>query len=149
MAQLKLYFDMDGTIADLYGTEKWLERLLAETSGLFENLKPLYELELLKEYIKNCDVEVITWTPKDTSEEYTQQVAREKELWLKKHFDFPIHALPYGTNKATVIDKMTANHVLVDDNQEVREMWKSCGGSVVDATKNIEEVLSLLSMAYL
>ena len=43
----KILFDLDGTVADLYGTENWLELLLNETKGLFRNLKVMTNTEII------------------------------------------------------------------------------------------------------
>jgi len=37
----EINFDMDGTIADLYGCENWLEDILAERVNPYERAKPL------------------------------------------------------------------------------------------------------------
>lgn len=40
----KIYFDMDGTIANLYGEENWLDNLQNEREGSFINLQPLVDI---------------------------------------------------------------------------------------------------------
>ncbi len=145
MEKITLYFDMDGTIADLYGKEHWLESLLAEKPNLFATLEPMYDLKELKALIADFDVKIVTWTPKEVSEDYKNIVALEKMLWLKNNdFEFHTIALEYGTNKANVVKSMNRNHILVDDNNEGREMWKQKGGRVSNANHNIIEQLSLL-----
>ena len=48
-----IYFDMDGTIANLYGVDNWLPKLRAESTSPYSEAMPLvdtYEMEhLLKE----------------------------------------------------------------------------------------------------
>ena len=42
-----IYFDMDGTIADLYGVSGWLADLEAENVRPYAEAKPLINLALL------------------------------------------------------------------------------------------------------
>ena len=128
----KIFFDMDGTIADLYGTENWLEDLLSEKENLFKNLKPLFEIEELKSTInylvdKGFEIGVITWTPKNVSQEYIKIVEKEKKEWVSQHLPMikEIHCLNYGTPKQKAEYKKAKLEILVDDNEEVLEMWQT------------------------
>ena len=38
-------FDMDGTIADLYGVQNWLEMLQAENPQPYRQAKPLLDIK--------------------------------------------------------------------------------------------------------
>ena len=42
---ITINFDMDGTIADLYGVENWLEYLIAENTFPYANARPLLHLQ--------------------------------------------------------------------------------------------------------
>ena len=41
-----IYFDMDGTIADLYGVENWLEYLRAENPAPYRAAAPMLDMEI-------------------------------------------------------------------------------------------------------
>ena len=43
----EIWFDMDGTIADLYGVENWLEMLRNEDATPYRNARPLVRLNVL------------------------------------------------------------------------------------------------------
>ena len=78
-----IYFDMDGTIADLYGEKNWLDSLMNEKKGLFYNLPVMHDKQELVTVINNLidngyNVSVITWTPKNVSDKYIEIVADEK-----------------------------------------------------------------------
>ena len=125
-----IYFDMDGTIADLYQANDWLERLLAEEEGLFLDLEPMHDKEELTEILNrlkdsNYGLEVITWTPKDVSREYVKTVEQEKRAWMKRHFPMieKIICLEYGTPKQEGLKTRENQQILVDDNLEVVGMW--------------------------
>ena len=44
---ITINFDMDGTIADLYGVENWLDYLIAENTRPYAIAKPLVNLSAL------------------------------------------------------------------------------------------------------
>ena len=51
MKRKTVYLDMDGTIADLYGINNWLERLRNEDHTIFEECEPfISESDLMKYY---------------------------------------------------------------------------------------------------
>ncbi len=128
----KIYFDMDGTVADLYGTDGWLEKIRSEESGLFENLEPMYDmlkieclcLDMIEQ---GTSINVITWTPMFASSEYIAQVAEEKRKWLAQYMPYvsEIHILEYGTPKQFAPTKKAKEMILIDDNKEVCEMWNT------------------------
>ena len=44
---MKIWFDMDGTIADLYGVKNWLDRLRAYDPKPYEEAEPLCSMKAL------------------------------------------------------------------------------------------------------
>ena len=46
-----IVFDMDGTIADLYGVEGWLDMLRAEDATPYRQAKPIYDMDMLNDLI--------------------------------------------------------------------------------------------------
>lgn len=144
-----LVFDMDGTIADLYGVDGWLEMLRAEDATPYAIAKPLYNmmvlntiLELLK--AQGWKIVVTTWLAKGSSKTYDKKVREAKLNWLEQ-VKFPydeIHLVKYGTTKANCTRRLGGFQILVDDNEQVRQGWTL--GSVIDARKNILESLIAL-----
>ncbi len=149
MKKLTLAFDMDGTIADLYGREHWLHDLKTGKKGLFANLETMVNMTELTRLCEGFEVIVITWLPMTTDlrlknisvEEYKLQVAKEKIQWIEKHFPIAttIHPLDYGVNKADVLGDSVRTHILVDDNKDVRAMFEEEGGITIDAQADILE----------
>lgn len=128
----KIFFDMDGTIADLYNEENWLSRLQNEQKGLFRNLKPMHDKDKLTKIFNDLvelgfEIEVITWTPKNVSQDYIKIVEQEKKEWIQEHFPIikNIHCLNYGVPKQKAKYKKAKLEILVDDNLEVIEMWNT------------------------
>ena len=125
MKKTIVYLDMDGTIADLYGMKNWLEKLENEVKGLFLGCEPLVSEEEL-EYIfpsETYELRICSMTPKDATEEYCQVVIEEKNIWLDKYFPSITHRvyMKYGNNKNL---RNSRNHILVDDNETIRNTFK-------------------------
>jgi len=144
-----LVFDMDGTIADLYGVKNWLFDLESENTRPYEIASPLYEVEELNNLLnmakaRGWKVVVTTWLAKGGSKEYNKAVTKAKKDWLKK-YDFPydeIHCVKYGTTKASCTRKAGGFQILIDDNKKVRRGWKL--GTTIDASKDIRPFLKSL-----
>ena len=137
-----LVFDMDGTIADLYGVNGWLEMLRNEDALPYEIAKPLYDMDIMRELLNilkkmGYKIAVTTWLAKESSADYDEKVKKAKLDWLKK-YNFPydeIHLVSYRTLKETGTREKADFQILFDDNKEVRESWTL--GETFDANENI------------
>ena len=138
-----IYFDMDGTIADLYGVSGWLADLEAENVRPYAEAKPLLNLSLLARYIhkvqaKGYTVGVISWLSKTGSPAYNEAVTAAKREWLAKHLPSvewdEIHIVKYGTPKSTC---RTCPGILFDDEQRNLDEWGA--GAVI--ASNLLEIL--------
>ena len=137
-----IFFDMDGTIADLYGVENWLDYLIASDALPYEIAKPLIRLNALARILNRLQkqgykVGVISWLAKNSNTAYDEKVIRAKKEWLKKHlasvnFD-EIHIVKYGTPKQTFAK--TENDILFDDEEKNRNDWT---GKAFDVNEIIE-----------
>ena len=141
-----LVFDMDGTIADLYGVEGWLDNLRAEETRPYEIAKPMYDMLALNAILDmfkaiGWKIVVTTWLAKGSTKEYDDKVRKAKVEWLAR-YDFPfdeIHLVKYGTTKADCTRKKGGFQVLVDDNEKIRKGWTL--GDTINANENILEKL--------
>lgn len=126
---MKIFFDMDGTIADLYGVENWLPKLRASDSSPYTEAKPMLHFStlarLLNKVQKNgIEIGIISWTSMGGSATYNQEVSEAKRKWLKKHLPSvrfnEIHIVPYGYPK----ELFAVNcDILFDDSESVRNEW--------------------------
>lgn len=142
-----IYFDMDGTIANLYGVEGWLEKLRAENPAPYEKAAPLLKLNQLAKILNNLQrkgwsIGIISWLSKNSSKNYDLEVTKAKIKWLKSHltsvnFD-EIKIVPYGTPKENSVK--FPKGILFDDEERNRKNWK---GKAFDE-KNILEILKTL-----
>ena len=145
-----IVFDMDGTIADLYGVENWLTDLRNENTRPYEQARPLYDMREMKkvlEQLKNNGWEIVvtTWLAKDGSKEYNKRTAYAKKEWLAK-YDFPydeVHCVKYGTTKANCTRNKADFQILIDDNKKVRDGWTL--GTTVNAKYDIMKFLKALA----
>lgn len=127
---MKIFFDMDGTIANLYGVENWLPMLRAENPKPYEMAKPLLNLSRLARHLnrlqrKGIEIGVISWGSKVASKEYDEAVEKAKIDWLARHLasvNFnEIHVVPYGTPKQNFLT--SSNDILFDDEEQNRTAW--------------------------
>lgn len=147
-----LVFDMDGTIANLYGVENWLTDLRQENPRPYIIAEPMYDMEVLATVLEMLKmngwrIAVTSWLAKQSTKDYDTKVRLAKREWLER-YHFPvdeIHLVKYGTTKANCTRKLGGFQVLVDDNAEVRKGWNL--GAVINANSNIiEELIKLLDI---
>ena len=142
-----IFFDMDGTIANLYGVENWLDYLRAGDAFPYENAKALLNLSLLARYLNKLQqngfrIEIISWLAKNSSTEYDEAVTLAKQRWLSTHlrsvsFD-KINIVSYGICKDTF--RHSETDILFDDEERNRNEWQGVSYGV----ENIIEVLKWL-----
>lgn len=145
-----LVFDMDGTIADLYGVNGWLEMLRNSDPTPYKVARPLVDMmELVKVLTtlkaNGWKIAVTTWLAKDSDTSYDNLVRQAKLDWLN-NYNFPfdeIHLVKYGTTKANCTRKKADFQILIDDNEKIRKGWKL--GGTINANENIlKEIKKLL-----
>jgi hypothetical protein len=142
-----IYFDMDGTIADLYGVTDWLEMLMNGNELPYAIAKPLVRLATLARLLNDLQksgytVGIVSWLAKNSTIDYDARVTNAKTQWLNRHlksvhFD-EIHIVKYGTPKQNIVKY--PNGVLFDDEEQNRKNWT---GKAFDE-KNIAEILKEL-----
>ena len=150
MTKRTLVFDMDGTIADFYGVQGWLEDIRNGNPRPYIVAEPLYNMDILISILnllklQNWEIVVTSWLAKGSNKEFDELTRIAKREWLEK-YNFPfdeIHLVKYGTTKANCTRKKGGYQVLVDDNEQVRNGWHL--GATINANENIiDELLKLL-----
>lgn len=148
MERITINFDMDGTIANLYGVENWLDKLRAEDPAPYAEAKPLLRLNTLARMLNKLqrqgyNLAIISWLAKGGSDDYMEAIRQAKKEWLRKHLSSVqwdrITIISYGTPKERYCE--TANDILFDDERGNREAWN---GKAFDVN-NIIETLKELS----
>lgn len=141
---MKIYFDMDGTVANLYAVEGWLDYLRAYDSTPYRKAEPMGDLEKISELLnklqneKGYEIGVISWLSKESNRNYDSKVRSAKYNWLHRYmrveFD-EVHIVKYGTNKNNYCED--EYDILFDDEVANRENW---GGQAFEP-KDIISVL--------
>lgn len=124
---LEINFDMDGTLADFYGVENWLQYLIDGNPFPYEVAKPLVNMSVLARRLnslqrKGYKVNVISWLAKNSNADFDKAVTTAKVKWLRKHLPSVhwdnINIVGYGTPKNTI-----GCGILFDDEELNRNMW--------------------------
>jgi len=127
---MRICFDMDGTIANLYGVDGWLDNLINEDVRPYREAKVLLNMNSLAKRLNKLqkqghEIVIISWLSKCGSDNYNKAVTEVKKAWLKKHlgsikFD-EINIVKYGVNKN--IFCKSSEDILFDDEDKNRENW--------------------------
>ena len=142
-----VWFDMDGTIADLYNVDNWLEDILSHSTEPFKKAKDLYQLGdllglMVELKLKGYKIGIVSWSTKERNASFDVEVTIAKREWLERRlldiFLDEIIIAPYGTCKADLCRKF-GEGILVDDEEQNRKAWDL--GLTVDAN---EDIISLL-----
>lgn len=140
----KIWFDMDGTIANLYGVNGWLEMLTAYDATPYATARPLFNMNALARVLNRLTREgweicVVSWLSKNSNAEYDRAVTEAKMAWLNRHLHSvkfaQIDIIAYGTPKHE-----NRNGILFDDEEKNRKNW---GEGAYDV-QNILEILKSL-----
>ncbi len=142
---MRICFDMDGTIANLYAVEGWLSDLRAENPRPYAEAAVLLNMNVLARRLNQLQAQghkivVISWLAKVSTPAYDEAVTEVKRAWLKKHlasvkFD-EINIVNYGVNKN--IFCQSVEDILFDDEEQNRNNW---GGKAYD----VDNILGVLA----
>lgn len=123
----EIWFDMDGTIADLYGVDNWLPMLIAEDATPYAIAKPMINMNTLARRLNMLQkngykIGIISWLSKTSTPKYDALVSEAKTKWLKRHlgsvkFD-KVDIVAYGTPKWK-----GRKGILFDDERKNRDEW--------------------------
>ena len=141
---MRICFDMDGTIADLYGVENWLADLQNENARPYKKAAVMLNMNTLARTLNKLqkqgyEIGIISWLAKTSTADYDKKVTAAKMEWLKKHlasvkFDF-VKIVPYGTDK-NIVNTCKAD-ILFDDEEQNRRNWRG-------TAHNVENILGTL-----
>ena len=133
---------MDGTIANLYGVNNWLDMIIAKDETPYRIAEPMVRMNVLARVLNNLarkgwTIGIVSWLAKNSNTEYDERVTKAKIEWLKTHLKSvhfeEIHIVPYGTPKETVVQNPMG--ILFDDEEPNRNNWV---GTAYDVNEIIE-----------
>lgn len=141
-----IYFDMDGTIADLYGVPNWLDYLINSDPLPYKAARPLVNMNSLARLLNRLQADgyhigIVSWLSKSGTESYNEAVTNAKLAWLNKHLHSvrwdEIVIVPYGTCKRTAVN---FEGILFDDEERNRKEWAKGEGLAF----NVENIIEIL-----
>lgn len=85
-----IYFDMDGTIYDLYSVTDWESRLNSEDVTAYSCGEAMYDMgnlnALLEEFVAlGFVIGVVTWSAMYGSKEFNKATRKVKKDWIAKN----------------------------------------------------------------
>ena len=129
MENKTIYFDLDGTLADLYAKENWLECLRAYDPTPYIEAKPMLNMSAFARLLHKAqrlgyNIGIISWLSKEPTEQYDLEVTIAKFEWLEAHLPSvewnEIKIVAYGTPKSKAVDGIG---YLFDDEEPNRNEW--------------------------
>lgn len=139
-----IWFDMDGTIADLYGVNDWLTMLINENVTPYTIAKPLINMRVLAKTLnsliqKGYTINIVSWSSKNGTPTYNEKVTQAKKQWLRKHLKSvqfsKIDIIKYGTPKQN-----GRSGILFDDEKPNRDTWNGVAYNEKDILKTLKEL---------
>ena len=144
---MTVWFDMDGTIADLYGVDNWLEQIKTDNEKPFVIAKPLVDTTALEELMngiqrKGHKIGIVTCLVGGATKNFNKKVIKAKKNWLEQNlknvkFD-KIVFLEYEDVKNQVND---GTDILFDDEDRHLEKWT---GKAVKACYMMETMTKIV-----
>lgn len=146
-SKVRLYVDMDGTLAKFYEREDCLEKMFEP--GFWNSLKPYWNMLNAILFAMadsaNFEVHIISKAPLETFGE----AKKEKNQWLRRYTmnlipDENIHIMGAGESKTDIAKKfcdgkLSEKDILIDDyNANLRE-WQAEGGLSVKFVNEIND----------
>lgn len=136
---MNIVFDMDGTIADFYGVDGWLDCLIASDPKPYREAKPLVNMNVLARTLNELQkrghqIGIVSWLSKSGTPDFNLEVTEVKKKWLATHLRSvkwdEVQIVPYGTPKSTVT--FLKGGILFDDEMPNRKEWEMNGGKAFD-----------------
>lgn len=128
--KIRICLDMDGVVVDFYNHPDWKKCLDNEDATPYIEAKPLVNLSRLAWYLnrlqeRGYEICIISWTSKNSSPEFHEEVVGAKGGWLHGHMESvdwdEVHIIPYGEPKQNYC--RSPLDILVDDEEKNRMDW--------------------------
>ena len=125
-----IWFDMDGTIANLYGVENWLPKLRAHDASPYTDAEVMLNMSQLARLLNRLQVMgyklgIISWLSKCPTPEYDEAVKQAKLGWLDQHLASvswdEVRIVKHGVPKELFMK--SEDDILFDDEELNRDNW--------------------------
>lgn len=134
-----IYFDMDGTLADMFNYPDWLRCLKREDVRPYRDCEPIVNLGELVPILKQLrnlgvHVGVISWLAKGSSISYAKATRAAKMEWLQNHIHFEFDSIKICRYGAPKHNYAMDDSILVDDSPFCLSTWTK--GRTLDASQD-------------
>lgn len=143
-----IWFDMDGTIANLYDVQDWLPKLRAYDASPYAEASVMHNMSLLARRLNQVQqagyqIGIISWVSMVSTPEYDAAVAEAKHAWLNSHlpsvhFDH-VYITAYGIPKQSFMT--SEDDILFDDNKTIRDAWTGRSYEPCDILSVLKELI--------
>ena len=146
-----IWFDMDGTIANLYAVENWLPKLRSQDASPYAEAAVMLNMSQLARLLNRAQqlgykLGIISWLSKCPTPEYDEAVKQAKLSWLGQHLASvswdEIKIVKHGMPKEWFMK--SDDDILFDDEAPNREHWK---GDAYEPEMIIKVLKHLLSVS--
>lgn len=146
---MRICFDMDGCICNLYSVPGWLEKLRAYDPTPYAEAGVMLNMQLLARLLNRVqaagnELVIVSWLSKEPTPEYDEAVTEAKLGWLHQHLRSvqwdEINIVSHGVCKNEFC--MNDDDILFDDEEQNRETW---GGEAYEPADIIEVLKEILN----
>jgi 5'(3')-deoxyribonucleotidase len=141
-----IWFDLDGTIVDLYGFPGWLPMLRSYDPTPYREAKPLVDIAALVQLLhkiqeKGYKIGIITALAKNSTPDYDEAVIAAKKYWLHHYLkDISFDTMVFVPHWYVKNHVNTGNDILFDDETRHLEAWT---GVAIPAKNMVNALISL------
>lgn len=146
---MRICFDMDGTIANLYAVENWLSMLRSYDPTPYAEAGVMLNMQLLARLLNRAqaagnELVIVSWLSKEPTPEYNEAVTAAKLAWLHQHLHSvqwdEINIVSHGYCKNNFC--MNNDDILFDDEEQNRETWDGEAYEPADIIEVLKEILN-------
>ena len=143
----EIFFDLDGTIVNLYGVDNWLEKLRNFDASPYRDASPLIDIKELEDVLTiiqsmGIRVSILSALAKVSNDTYDEQVIKAKKEWINTHFtNFQfdnIIIIPYDSPKELYGND---GDIIFDDSTSVRDNWCGVSYDVNNIIDDLKEIM--------
>ena len=146
---MRICFDMDGTIANLYAVDGWLSMLRSYDPTPYAEAGVMLNMQLLARLLNRAqaagnELVIVSWLSKEPTPEYDEAVTAAKLAWLHQHLRSvqwdEINIVSHGMCKNEFC--MSDDDILFDDEEKNREAWDGEAYEPADIIEVLKEILN-------
>lgn len=146
---MRICFDLDGCICDLYSVPNWLDKLRAYDPTPYAEAGVMLNMQLLARLLNRVqaagnELVIVSWLSKEPTPEYDEAVTAAKLAWLHQHLHSvqwdEINIVSHGYCKNNFC--ISENDILFDDEEKNRKDWDGEAYEPADIIEILKGILN-------